>query len=221
MFVGVDGCRGGWIAVAITGDGFRYARHTTTFAALMHELDDAVAIGVDMPLGLVAKGHRDAERAARAFLVGQASSVFNSPPRSALRAATYDEAQRLTRKATGKGLSKQSYHLLAKIIEVDAFIGEPRLSEVHPEVSFRIMNRAERVPTKTSWAGLTTRLRLLRREGIKLPDDLGEAGRVGIDDLVDAAGAAWSARRIAKGDDRSFPGAPTQTDRGRALAIRG
>jgi hypothetical protein len=41
--------------------------------------------------------------------------------------------------------------------------------------------------------------------GIVLPDNLGAAGDVPCDDILDAAAAAWSAHRIAKDMAASLP----------------
>jgi hypothetical protein len=46
-----------------------------------------------------------------------------------------------------------------------------------------------------------------------LPDDLGEAGVVPVADVLDAAAVAWSARRFAAGEARSFPAAASPGDR--------
>jgi len=220
MFVGVDGFRGGWVAIIIDGERFVAAHRFVEFDALMKALGDARAIGVDMPIGL-RDGPRAADQAARDFLRGNASSVFNAPVRSTLQAKSYAEASAISTRVLGKGLSQQSYNLLAKIGEVDAHVRAAQLYEVHPEVSFRLMNDEGRLPhAKKTWGGLTARLSLLRAQGIVLPDRLGEADAVGIDDVVDAAAAAWSARRIAAGQARSFPVAPLrERDRGRAIAI--
>jgi len=61
---------------------------------------------------------------------------------------------------------------------------------------------------------------LLKSVGIELPDDLGEVKEVGIDDVAGAAVAAWSARRIAAGEARSFPAEPEQRDQaGRVVVV--
>jgi predicted RNase H-like nuclease len=46
---------------------------------------------------------------------------------------------------------------------------------------------------------------VLAAAGIVVPTDIGEAGRAGADDVLDAAAAAWSAGRIARGEARCFP----------------
>lgn len=223
VFVGVDGCAAGWVAVVISDSGFVEARVFKAFAELMGEFAGAKVIAVDMPIGLVDKGDREADQAARNFLTGQASSVFNSPPRPVLAAKDYNEAQAISKQVNGKGLSKQSYNLLAKIVQVDAFAADARVYEVHPEVSLRLMNGGAALQfRKKSWGGMHVRLQLLERVGITLPADLGEVNAVGTDDVVDAAVAAWSGRRIAAGEARSFPEAGEQRDvSGRRIAIWG
>jgi predicted RNase H-like nuclease len=73
---------------------------------------------------------------------------------------------------------------------------------------------------KKSWGGLQARLQRLAEQNVHLPADLGDASVVGIDDVVDAAAAAWSARRIALGLAQTFPASPTQRmPSGRVIAI--
>ncbi len=210
------------MAIGIDDAGFVQARRFGDFAALIRAFEDARVIGVDMPIGLVDAPVRAADQAARAYLAGAASSVFNAPVRAALHADSYEDASAISRRIAGKGLSKQSFHLMAKIREVDAHATDARIFEVHPEVSFRLMGDGASVPRKKSWAGMRRRLARLAREGIVLPDALGEADDVGIDDVIDAAAAAWSARRIANGNARSFPAPPVHDDAtGRTIAIWG
>lgn len=205
VFIGVDGHSGGWIAVAIGHEGFMAARSFLDFRTLLAAHEHAKVIAVDIPIGLVDAPTRAADQAARVVLRGSASSVFNAPPRRALAAASYAEAAAITLEVCKKGLSRQSYALFAKIREVDAYEHEQRLFEVHPEVSFRLMAPGRPLLRKKSWGGLNARLTLLADQGIVVPRSLGEADDVGIDDVVDAAAAAWSARRIGNGVARRLP----------------
>lgn len=218
-FVGVDGCKLGWVAVAISRTEFLAAHAFRTFEALLLAYPPPTTIAVDIPIGLVDEPTRDADRAAREFLRSASSSVFPSPVLSVLSATTYAEAQALSRAACRKSLSAQTFALLQKIREVAPHGDDPRVFEVHPEVSFRTMN-PHPLLSKKSWGGLQARLQLLAEQNINLPADLGDASRVGIDDVVDAAAAAWSARRIALGCARSFPESPQQRmASGRGIAI--
>jgi hypothetical protein len=49
------------------------------------------------------------------------------------------------------------------------------------------------------------RPRILKTHGITVPYDLGPAGAADVPDVLDAAIAAWSADRIARGVQASFP----------------
>lgn len=197
--VGVDGAKGGWVAVALGEDGVRDARFFPGLAAVLAAWPDADAYAVDMPIGLPARGRRRADEEARTFVGPRSSSVFYAPPRSALL-VPYDEALLLA-----PGLSRQAYALGAKILEVEPLAGrEPRVVEVHPECSFRQLAGDPLAHPKTTWAGFRMRVRLLESAGVAVP----ELADLPILDTVDAAAAAWSALRVARGDARMLPTAP-------------
>ena len=83
-------------------------------------------------------------------------------------------------------------------------VGVP-VREVHPEVSFSLLAGAPILASKATWAGLEARRAVLATAGIVVPADLGDAGRAGPDDVLDAAVVAWSARRIARGRPGASP----------------
>jgi predicted RNase H-like nuclease len=128
---------------------------------------------------------------------------------------TYAEAIR--RCGSGPRISRQSYGLRAKVLEVDAYRYDGRLYEVHPELSFATMT-GRPLPSKLTWDGVVMRRRALANQGIQLPDDIGSAGRVPVADVLDAAAAAWSAARIGSGLALCLPPAPPVQD-GRLVAI--
>jgi predicted RNase H-like nuclease len=222
LFVGVDGHPQGWVAVELSSRGFRRARTFSTFAEVVAACEHATSIAVDIPIGLLDADDRTADTAAREYLVGQASSVFPAPPRAALSADSYEAANAIARRVGDRGLSRQTYALLSKIREVDAFIDDTRIHEIHPEVSFRVLNGdVALLHRKKTWGGMHVRRRRLADAGIVLPDELGEVDGVSVDDILDAAIAAWSARRIARGKCRCFPDDPSQHDpSGRIIAIQ-
>ena len=113
-------------------------------------------------------------------------------------------------------LSAQSFALRKKIIEVDACL-EERVFEVHPEVSFAALADRQLLSPKRSWNGQMERRRLLAVAGIELPDEL-MAGQAAADDVLDAAVAAWSAGRKARGEAATLPPDPPIQD-GRPVAI--
>jgi predicted RNase H-like nuclease len=66
---------------------------------------------------------------------------------------------------------------------------------------------------------MTARRLALAAAGIVVPDELGEAGTVPVDDVLDAAAAAWTADRIGRGEAISVPEAAERDDRGKPMAI--
>ena len=106
-------------------------------------------------------------------------------------------------------MSRQAWALRDKLLEVNDLRDEgAALHEVHPEVSFRAMAGAPLLHGKRTWTGQRQREGLLRHVGIELPAEIGQAGEAAVDDVLDAAAAAWTARRIAFGHARSLPEPP-------------
>jgi predicted RNase H-like nuclease len=97
-------------------------------------------------------------------------------------------------------------------------LSAPPVWEVHPEVSFSLLAGGH-LPPKNSWNGAARRHRLLRDAGVVLPDDLQAAGRVKVDDVLDAAAVAWSCRRLLRGEGRSWPDPPQVGPDGWPIAI--
>jgi predicted RNase H-like nuclease len=199
--VGADGYARGWVAVALTEDDLAVAVHPS-LSDVVAAFSDAAAYGVDIPIGVGPVFPRPADVAARRALGAAASTVFLTPPRSVLDAPDYAEANARMRALTGSGVSRQSYGLARKILEVEPIArGDGRVVEVHPEVSFRAL-AGEPLPSKHTWSGFHRRRSLLARAGIELPDDLPGAPLV---DVLDAAAAAWSAGRYARGEAKPLP----------------
>ncbi|HZM74491.1 MAG TPA: DUF429 domain-containing protein [Candidatus Limnocylindrales bacterium] len=222
--LGVDACRAGWVGVRL-GDDVRVhvAGHIADLLAAIEDDGGSVAvIGVDIPIGLADRGPRLADILARQAAGVRRSSVFLTPVRAALRAADYPTALAMHRDLTGSGCSVQAFGLRRKILEVDAWVRGcgRRVVEVHPELSFARMAGTPLAERKATWAGAEHRRSLLAREGIGLSPDLGRAGRLaGVDDVLDAAAAAWSARRVARGQAICVPSPPETFSDGLPCAI--
>jgi predicted RNase H-like nuclease len=203
---GVDGTKGGWVALVLDEReviGDRLIRPVETD---FPELRGCGVIAIDVPIGF---GPREVDRAARAYLRGAASTVFSTPSKDVLEQPY----------GPGLGVSAQAHALGPRILHVtELAAADSRLHEVHPEVSFRAMNggRALRFRKKSA-GGALERLALLRAHGIELAA-LSEAGSAPLDDVLDAAAAAWSARRIAAGIALTLPREPQVVER-RPIAI--
>lgn len=207
--VGIDGYRGGWIAASLDGGGMTWA--TATVAGIGTLIEDDVATGIDMPIGLLDSGRRDCDALARQSLPGAWSRVFTTPPRVVLELgpdAPNELAQEVSRQAMGQGISKQARALGPRILALDAVLaGRPghRVVEVHPELSFALL--AGRVlDRKKSPDGVEQRLTALSEW---IPGARGLVALrprdVPIDDALDALAALWSAVRWRDGLARSLP----------------
>ena len=233
---GVDACRRGWVAVSLDApegpDGTGPLRLETvrvheTLAGVLDGHGSRV-VGIDMPLGLLGSGWREADRAARGLLGPRRSSVFAIPPRAVWEQASYQAAGQRCRELTGRGLSVQTWGLRTRLLEADRFrggCGYP-LYEIHPELAFCALAGAPLADSKHTAAGRERRRELLGQVGIALPlipralISRARLPRAPVTDTLDAAAVACSAWRIGTGRAVVLPARPQPDDRGRQIAIR-
>jgi predicted RNase H-like nuclease len=224
--LGVDAAgKRGWAGVVIDDDGFVSAHIAVTLTELMGLVDaggPVDAVGIDIPIGLVAAARRAADVAARAYVGPRGPSVFPAPHPAVVHLDDYDEVNRLLRGMGLAAMSKQGFGLFARIREAALLAVDPRVIEVFPEASFCALGGAHLRSSKKTWNGGHERLRLLAaaEPSIVLPADLGPAGSVPTDDVFDAAAGAWSALRHAHGRAIAL-GDPDEVDRvtGRRIAV--
>ena len=219
--LGVDACKAGWVGIALD-DARAYVAATIDELVARAEADGRVeVVGIDIPIGLPDSTRRQADVLARQAVGRLRSSVFVVPVRAALEAPDHATASAINRERVGEGVSIQAYGLRSKLLQVDAWVRETgrHVVEVHPEVTFAELARAPLTVGKHTWAGTELRRGLLARAGIAL-SDLGDAGRrAGVDDVLDAAAVAWSARRVALGTAITRPEPPEVFGDGVACAV--
>lgn len=218
--VGVDGCLGGWIAVAYDASLSTLTPQIhSTFGELLANYSDAARIAIDVPIGLAQGGTRACDVEARRVLGPRRSSVFPAPDPRLLDAIVnetldYKGASERSHSILGKGISKQAYAIFPKIAEVNKVLTpyiQERVVEVHPEVSFwALAGRRPMEHHKGKLEGFQERRNHLIEalEGVYVPTRE-EARRVAPpakpDDVLDAAVAAWTARRLAEGRSERLP----------------
>lgn len=213
---GVDGCKGGWLAVSRDLETGKVTAGVFETAEALFADGPAVVTAIDIPIGLPDAGSRLCDQEARRLLGARAGSVFPAPLRGVLNAPNYAAANALSRSA-GTGLSQQTFALIPKIREVDqALLRSPALAatvfEVHPEVCFYFWNEGRPMGhPKRSGFGFVERLRLANSVYA------GEAQRIRVqvkrsevsdDDILDAIAAMWTAERIHRGEARQSPASP-------------
>lgn len=221
--LGADACRAGWVGILLGGsrrgadtNGEMQALVDGEIAGLVTRARELaggtlMAIGIDIPIGLPDHGVRQADLLARKAAGPRWASVFITPVRAALACPGHAAASALNQQLTGSGISRQAFNLRDKILQVDRWLPDAPcvVAEVHPELCFAAMAGAPLADGKTTWAGAARRAGLLAAQGIKLAGDLGLSGRqAGVDDVLDAAAVAWTARRIASGIAGRLPAEP-------------
>ncbi|HEY8527711.1 MAG TPA: DUF429 domain-containing protein [Acidimicrobiales bacterium] len=202
---GADGCRAGWVvAVLPAGGGPLELRVVPRLDAVVGDVAAGrlAALAVDMPIGLPDAGPRACDVAARRRLGPRRASVFPAPARAVLGSPTYAEALARSRAASGRGLSRQAFNLVAKIAELDRVMRpdlQDRVVEAHPEMAFaRLAGRPCAAPKRTA-AGRAERLALLAGAGL---GDLSGTRLAGAapDDVLDAAALTLTAARVRDGE---------------------
>src|SRR5205085_394915 len=119
-------------------------------------------------------------------------------------ATDYQHALAVGRASDGRGMSKQAFHLLPKVRELDAIITPRRqrtIVECHPELCFTMMrNGTPCLHPKRTAAGRAERLGALTAHfpGIEHLLTAPHSGARS-DDVLDAFATAWTARRLRDG----------------------
>ena len=220
LIAGVDGCRGdSWIAIEKElGRSDVHVRLFKSSGALFDREPLPDLIAIDIPIGLSDDGSRECDRLVRSMLGRRASSVFPAPIRAVLNETSYPRACELSFERSGKKISKQTWAIVPKILQIDTLIRNDRrlldrVAEVHPELSFAEWNHG--VPMthpKSTLLGRNDRLRLIESHfGHGLFESLRAqvaVRDVADSDLLDAFAALFTADRIAKSTAQSLPSSP-------------
>ncbi|QJD80563.1 DUF429 domain-containing protein [Spirosoma rhododendri] len=223
MYLGIDGCRGGWIVAMIDED-------KTLSYLFVSSLDDLPEMPIrlaliDMPLEFADHAYRPCEVAAQKLLgPKKRSSVFLTPHRSAVYATDYAEANRMNRLHLGNGLSIQSWNICPKIKEAARFIAtrtDLPLVEAHPELCFYFLNNRQPLLSKKALpAGTADRLTLIAAQAADYPAVIANTMRVTKrkdvkpDDIIDATILAI---RASASDIQVVPADKRIGDRGAIL----
>ena len=217
ILAGVDGCKFGW--VCITKDlenGTLKSMIFKSAAELFDQTPTPAVFAIDIPIGLTDSGPRQCDIQARRLLgARRGTSVFPAPIRPVLNVANREEADKIHRSIDGRGVNVFSWNLYPRIRDVDIELQKNTdlrdvAYEVHPELSFKILNggdsivAAKRNPTGES----------IRRSLIKNYFGSGAFNEirnnhyqkdVANHDINDTFAVLWTAERIFRGDVKVIP----------------
>ena len=203
MFVGVDGCRVGWIAIGLESEDNWQVNTFPDVSSLWEHHRQASLILIDIPIGLKAGGktERRCDPQARKLLGPRRSSVFPAPCRQAIYASSYREACDVNQRLTGKRLSVENWNIIPKIREVDCLLSDDtsargHIREIHPELCFWGLAGRPMQHAKKRSEGLSERTQLLQSIYPQTADIIAHAlstyrrKDVARDDILDALAAA-------------------------------
>lgn len=229
MWMGIDGCRGGWVIASLASGHPSFDAIEIEVVEVLGQrvLDRSLNCAlVDMPIGLLKDRSRRIETLARRAMPGQGSTVFNVPVADAVYAASYPEASAINAARTGKKLSKQAWYLCPKIREIDELLGDvpeltTRMFESHPELVYRCL-RGSRLERKKTPEGQDQRAEVLRSAGLPVDSLLHHIRlrypkRVVLaDDVLDALVLLL----VARGRSKDLDPTPEVATNGRLINLR-
>ncbi|MCB9637402.1 MAG: DUF429 domain-containing protein [Myxococcales bacterium] len=228
-FMGIDGCKKGWLVVYLEEEGAALSGKVfPNFSEIFAHYPSAISCAVDMPIGLPfekERGGREADRQGRKLLGKRSSSLFSPPLREWLFCEEYEEVRSL-------GVSRQSFLIWPKIREVDAAItptSQAHIFESHPELAFATMHGEPLLSHKRTQIGQNQRMALLKEKTQGLFPDLEGFCEsflsttlrkfFAVDDLLDACSLVWVAWKHAKGTATCVPEEPPIDQRGLRMEI--
>ena len=230
QFVGVDGCKTGWFAVALDSGHNWEIDVYNSIDALWKAMNLPLMMLIDIPIGLPNASRRVCDQETRKLLGKRGSSVFPVPCRKALRAKTYRQACRINQQVMGMKLSIQTWNIAAKINEIDTWLQRsrevrPRVRESHPELCFwALAGEHIMAHSKKTARGFTERCSVLQKShpqtGAIVEQALNQFQRQELarDDILDAIALAISARCDSK-SIRTIPHNPPRDQRGFPMEI--
>ena len=220
--VGIDGCKGGWIAAAICRGELKLYK----FASI-NEITDKLpfdACMIDMVIGL--QGNEAQVRPdgmARKILKGRASTVFPAPCRKAVYGKTKEERLQPNIEVLHKKFPSQTDAIIPKMRELDEFLQvnmqyKNRLQESHPEVCFARLNGGVLRTSKHDMEGIRERAAVIADFLPEVTEGwIVESARkmqCNADDIVDSVCLAIVANLLMQGKTESIPPEPMTDDTG-------
>ena len=214
MYLGIDGYLNGWCCCIIQNE-LSIQLHDN-IDSVFSTFNSAKSIFIDIPIGLSSRNFdRKIDKEIRKLIPTKIkSSVFTPPCREALKMKKYQDANKMNKEITGKGISIQSWNLNKKINEVDEFLINNKnsieiLHESHPELCFFKSNQSVPLTSnKKTKDGILERIKILKKEIPEINDIISNTiknnkpNRIKIDDILDSIILAICSKNWKKNGSR-------------------
>lgn len=192
-FIGIDGCKAGWIVALIQNKNLELVLISQLKDVLKYCETRGPKVLIDIPIGLLEqkqddKSLRKCDEMARAILGKKRRSVFEVPCKQAVyinpptkNKGWYNiwhcQVNAMNKQVLGSGVSIQSLGIVPKIREADElFYQKPELLhqfvEAHPEICFKLLKGDDLHTSKKSEEGLLERKIIIKKylNGV-MPDE--------------------------------------------------
>lgn len=219
--VGVDGCKGGWIA-AILNEGELKIEKFNTIEDLVNGCSDMDECLIDMVIGLPSsKNHIRPDTYARQIIKERSSTIFPVPCRQAVYAKTVSDAYDENVRVLGKKFTPLTVGIMPKMREIDSFLQNNQkyknvIKESHPEVCFARLNGKTILSKKSEFDGIEERIHLLTKYIPELSFanvvNLAKVFKCNADDIVDAICLTITANLAGQGYFETIPKNPMRDE---------
>lgn len=221
--IGVDGCKGGWIAATINQGKLLLEKYTSLKEIVVrYEKFDEFLI--DMVIGLPSNMEQirpDSE--ARKMIKERSSTIFPAPCRQSVYAEDVAKAYDENVRVLGKKFTPLTVGIIPKMREVDNFLQDNKqykniIKESHPEVCFARLNGKTVLSKKSELEGILERIRILSKYSNDINFHKIELAaknyKCNIDDIIDAICLAVSANFVHQGEYMVIPESPMMDETG-------
>lgn len=223
--VGIDACKGKWVAVHISNSEFD-VRKFCTIDEICQAYPSCDTYIIDIPIGLPeSSAELRPDKFVKKMLGKKGSSIFEVPCRQAIYSENKFDARNRNIEIMGKSLSEQSLGISKAIKQIDEFLLEKpewknKLLESHPEFCFSKLNNSHPIiEDKKTFEGQNARLDVLRRYYPNANQVIEKflkdvPYRKKTDDVIDALCLAVIGKEMLAKGAKTIPEEPAQDNRG-------
>lgn len=221
-YIGIDGCKGGWIAAILDPSGLRIEKYSNMENLVKQNADFSECL-VDMVIGLQEKATDvRPDGYARTIISKRASTIFPAPCRQAVYAQNVSEKYDINEKILGKKFTPLTLGIMPKMREMDEFFeNNPMyknvIKESHPEVCFSRLLGECIMSKKNTTEGVLERIDILS-QFIHIDKNYlwkrEKEIKCNLDDIIDAICLAVTSALAHDGKGEVIPPEPMEDAKG-------